>query len=91
MAHRLDGLNDDPRPGVPRQIGDDAVEAVIVKTLEETPKERHPLDQQRVPMASGNGHEPVGYQPDLPGVRTQASSGRVLQALARSSVRGESP
>ena len=38
MAHRLDGLNDDPRPGAPRQIGDDAVEAVIVKTLEETPK-----------------------------------------------------
>ena len=33
----LDGLHDDPRPGAPRTVGDDAVETVIVKTLEETP------------------------------------------------------
>ncbi|WP_260616241.1 helix-turn-helix domain-containing protein, partial [Streptomyces sp. WAC05292] len=34
----LDGLCDDPRPGVPRKITDADVERVIVKTLEETPK-----------------------------------------------------
>ena len=34
---RLDGLSDDPRPGAPRTITDDQVEAVIVKTLEEKP------------------------------------------------------
>lgn len=37
VAERLEGLHDEPRPGAPRTIGDDDVEAVIVKTLEETP------------------------------------------------------
>jgi transposase len=34
---RLDGLHDEPRPGQPRKIGDEDVERVIVKTLEESP------------------------------------------------------
>ena len=33
----LDGLHDEPRPGKPRLIGDEDVERVIVKTLEEQP------------------------------------------------------
>ena len=36
-AQRLDGLHDEPRPGKPRTIGDDDIEAVIVTTLEQTP------------------------------------------------------
>ena len=38
VADRLDGLCDAPRPGAPRQFGDDAVEEMIVKTLEQKPR-----------------------------------------------------
>jgi transposase len=37
---RVDGLRDEPRPGAVRKITDAQVEAVIVKTLEETPPNR---------------------------------------------------
>src|SRR3954451_4009905 len=36
--HRLDGLSDDPRPGRPRTISDEQVDAVITTTLESTPR-----------------------------------------------------
>ena len=38
LARRLDGLGDQPRPGVPRTITDAQVEEVVVRTLEETPE-----------------------------------------------------
>jgi len=37
VEKRLDGLLDEPRPGTPRKIGDDAVERVVTETLEATP------------------------------------------------------
>ncbi len=37
VAHRLEGLFDEPRPGAKRTVTDDKVEAVIVKTLEGRP------------------------------------------------------
>jgi transposase len=39
LAHRLDGLTDEPRPGRPRTVSDEQVEAVVIKTLESTPKD----------------------------------------------------
>ena len=37
-VHRLDGLYDEPRPGAPRKIGDEAITEVIRLTLETLPK-----------------------------------------------------
>jgi transposase len=38
IASRLDGLTDEPRPGVPRSITDAQVGDVVVRTLEEEPE-----------------------------------------------------
>lgn len=35
----LDGLCDEPRPGAPRTVNDDKVEEIVVKTLENKPKD----------------------------------------------------
>ena len=37
IARRLQGLTDEPRSGAPRSISDELVEAVLAKTLHETP------------------------------------------------------
>ncbi len=37
LEGRLEGLSDEPRPGRPRTISDDTVDALITKTLEEAP------------------------------------------------------
>ncbi len=37
LAHRLEGLLDEPRPGRPRTVTDDRVEAIVTRTLETTP------------------------------------------------------
>ena len=38
LHDRLDGLFDEPRPGAPRRITDEHVEAVVIRTLETTPR-----------------------------------------------------
>src|SRR3970040_2069625 len=37
VERRLDGLSDDPRPGVPRTVLDDRVEEIVRRTIEEQP------------------------------------------------------
>ncbi|MCA1694475.1 MAG: IS630 family transposase, partial [Actinobacteria bacterium] len=50
---RLDGLHDEPRPGKPRTIGDDDVERVVVKTLEETPHDATHWSTRSMAKATG--------------------------------------
>lgn len=50
---RIDGLLDELRPGQPRKIGDEDVERVIVKTLEEMPKNATHWSTRSMAMATG--------------------------------------
>ncbi|MGO9322481.1 MAG: helix-turn-helix domain-containing protein, partial [Solirubrobacteraceae bacterium] len=59
LAHRLDGLYDEPRPGTPRTISDDEVEAVIVKTLEETPVDATHWSTRSMAKATGMSQSAV--------------------------------
>jgi transposase len=52
-ARRLEGLADEPRPGVPRSITDEQVEQVIVKTLEETPTDATHWSTRQMARATG--------------------------------------
>ena len=59
VARRLEGLADDPRPGAPRTIGDDDVERVIVKTLEETPANATHWSTRSLARATGMSQSAV--------------------------------
>src|SRR6266498_1440940 len=52
-ARRLEGLGDEPRPGVPRSITDEQVEQVIAKTLEETPTDATHWSTRSMARATG--------------------------------------
>ena len=59
VSDRLDGLHDEPRPGGPRSIGDDDVERVIVKTLEETPPDATHWSTRSIAQAAGMSQSAV--------------------------------
>ncbi len=49
----FDGVHDEPRPGKPRSIGDEEVERVIVKTLEEQPPDATHWSTRSMAAATG--------------------------------------
>jgi transposase len=53
VTRRLDGLLDEPRPGAPRTISDEQVEAVIVKTLETKPEHATHWSTRGMAQATG--------------------------------------
>jgi len=85
LRKRLEGVLDEPRPGVPRTITDTDVEAVITKTLETTPHDAtHWSTRSMAPQS-------VGDFADLARVRVAAASRRDVQTLERSAVCREGP
>jgi transposase len=59
VEDRVDGLLDEPRPGVPRKITDEAVEEVIVKTLETTPRGATHWSTRQMAKAVGLGRTTI--------------------------------
>jgi transposase len=51
--HGLDGLDDEPRCGAPRKIGDDRIEAIVTRTLEEKPVNATHWSTRGMAKASG--------------------------------------
>jgi transposase len=59
-ASRLEGLYDEPRVGAPRTVSDEEVEAVIVKTLETTPKGETHWSTRTMAANVGMSHTMIG-------------------------------
>ena len=53
VAQRMQGLLDEPRPGAPRSISDELVEAVLAKTLHEHPPDAKRWSSRRLASALG--------------------------------------
>jgi len=60
VAKHLDGLLDEPRPGAPRTIGDEQIEAVIVATLERTPRDATHWSRASMAAETGLSRSTIG-------------------------------
>jgi hypothetical protein len=87
IAGRLEGLYDEPRVGAPRIVSDEAVEAVIIKTLETTPKGETHWSTRTMAKAAGMSHTMVGRIWRTFGPATPHHA--VVQTVARSAAGGQ--
>lgn len=87
FAQRMDGLYDGPRPGAPREIGDDEIAATIRKTLEAPPKGATHWSLRT--MGKEIRHSPSTVHRIWQAFRAAAAPPRNLQALLRPVVRRE--
>lgn len=60
LEQRLEGLYDEPRPGAPRTITDEQVEAVIIRTLESTPRGATHWSTRDMAKTAGLSHVTIG-------------------------------
>ena len=79
---RVCGLDDEPRPGAPRRIGDDKIAEVVTRALETTPDDA--THWSRRSMARATGISATTVQPHLGRLRPAAAPRRELQAVERS-------
>jgi len=56
LGRRVDGLLDEPRPGRPREIEDDQIEDVVVRTLETTPRAATHWSTRQMAEKTGLSH-----------------------------------
>jgi transposase len=61
VAHRLEGLADEPRPGAPHTITDEQVEQVLVMTLETTPTDATHWSTRSLARATGMSQSAVSW------------------------------
>lgn len=61
IERRLEGLYDEPRVGSPRKFSDEEIEAVVVKTLETTPKGRTHWSTRKMAEKVGMSHTTIGH------------------------------
>src|SRR5437870_2709848 len=83
-AEGVAGLLDEPRSGAPRRITDEHVEAVIVKTLESTPRDATHWSVRSMAAATGMTRQSVHRIWKAFGL--QPASERDIQAVHRSAV-----
>jgi transposase len=89
LAARLDGLGDEPRPGVPRAITGAQVEEVVVRTLEEVPKGATHWSKRE--LARQVGISPTSVHRTWRSLGAAALAGRGLQDLPRPAAHRQDP